>query len=308
MRSTISALSGTGILVLAAAGIALSLVSCSDGRADLIAVTPENKYITANDLLAGVKKTSQTMTAVMFSHRGHETAGVACETCHHKSFNDERIKQCMFCHKGLQGTQKMHDFCIGCHAAKKSGPERCNGCHLPKKASEMRKALSTQFNMSGVYGKSYHPKHREAGVACATCHHRDSDEKYRKCSFCHEGDSRMKVLHFFCGECHKKNNRGPRECNGCHTSFTGLKVADYITLPDTGHRKPPIRFSHRAHIVKYNTECTDCHHRGTDYKCSGCHLVRDQGNVVNLKEAFHQQCQDCHRRTSGPRSCGGCHR
>lgn len=85
-------------------------------------------------------------------------------------------------------------------------------------------------------------------------------------------------------------------------------VADVIVLPKTGHTKPPIAFSHKLHSEDYDAKCIDCHHTGKNMKCSGCHLRRDQGKIINLKGAFHQQCQDCHRKTSGPKGCGRCHR
>ncbi len=84
-------------------------------------------------------------------------------------------------------------------------------------------------------------------------------------------------------------------------------VADVIVIKKTGHRKPPIKFNHLNHVQKYNTECIDCHHKGKNKKCSFCHTRKDQGNVINLKGAFHQQCHDCHRKTKGPRACGRCH-
>ena len=86
-----------------------------------------------------------------------------------------------------------------------------------------------------------------------------------------------------------------------------LAVEDVIIIRKTGHRKPRIRFNHRAHIEKYDTECIDCHHTGTQQKCSRCHTMRDRGAVINIKGAYHQQCHDCHRKTSGPKACGRCH-
>jgi len=84
-------------------------------------------------------------------------------------------------------------------------------------------------------------------------------------------------------------------------------VEDMIILPKTGHRKPPVTFSHAAHSKNYSTKCTDCHHIGENTKCSSCHLRRDQGAVINLKAAFHQQCVACHRKVSGPLGCSRCH-
>ncbi len=90
-------------------------------------------------------------------------------------------------------------------------------------------------------------------------------------------------------------------------SVTLYAFPKVVVIEKTGHRKPPIKFNHQAHIEKYNTECIDCHHKGTNKKCSTCHKKRDVGNVINLKGAYHQQCHDCHRKTKGPRSCGRCH-
>lgn len=87
-----------------------------------------------------------------------------------------------------------------------------------------------------------------------------------------------------------------------------LPVDNVITLPKTGHRKPAIVFSHKLHATSYGAACAECHHKGKNIKCSSCHLRRDQGNIINLKGAFHQQCHDCHRKTSGPKACGRCHK
>ena len=86
-----------------------------------------------------------------------------------------------------------------------------------------------------------------------------------------------------------------------------FSVDDVIELPKTGHRKAAILFNHKAHSEEYDSKCIDCHHKGKNAKCSECHIIRDQGNIINLKGAFHQQCHDCHRKTSGPKACGRCH-
>ncbi|MDY6934305.1 MAG: cytochrome c3 family protein [Spirochaetota bacterium] len=87
-----------------------------------------------------------------------------------------------------------------------------------------------------------------------------------------------------------------------------FSVDDNIILPKTGHRKPQILFNHKAHSEDYEAKCIDCHHKAKNQKCSKCHLHRDKGNIINIKGAFHQQCHDCHRRTSGPKACGRCHK
>lgn len=85
-------------------------------------------------------------------------------------------------------------------------------------------------------------------------------------------------------------------------------VEDVLVLPKTGHTKPHIVFSHKLHSEDYGARCIDCHHTGKNIKCHSCHLRRDQGPIINLKGAFHQQCQECHRKTSGPKGCSRCHK
>lgn len=90
-------------------------------------------------------------------------------------------------------------------------------------------------------------------------------------------------------------------------SYSARAVEDRVVLPKTGHRKPPIVFTHKNHSSFYGIKCIVCHHKGKNAACSTCHLRRDQGKVINLKGAFHQQCHDCHRRSAGPRGCSRCH-
>jgi hypothetical protein len=94
----------------------------------------------------------------------------------------------------------------------------------------------------------------------------------------------------------------------CAVTGALYSIGDDIILPKTGHRKPPILFTHKAHSESYGAKCVDCHHTGKNEKCSVCHMRRDQGNIINLKGAFHQQCLGCHRKSSGPKACGRCHR
>ena len=94
----------------------------------------------------------------------------------------------------------------------------------------------------------------------------------------------------------------------CLAGAALYSVEDVIVFPELGHRKPAVIFNHKAHTERYGTRCVDCHHSGKQSKCSMCHLRRDQGSIINLKDAFHQTCHDCHRKTSGPKICTRCHR
>lgn len=83
---------------------------------------------------------------------------------------------------------------------------------------------------------------------------------------------------------------------------------EIITIEKTGHRKPPIKFNHQAHIDGYGTKCIDCHHSGDNKKCNTCHMKKDQSEVLKLKDVFHEQCRNCHRKKNGPLACSRCHK
>jgi hypothetical protein len=277
---------------------------------DLVAITGVNTFITDQEVARGTTKTLETTIRVKMHHQLHENADVSCVTCHHKKQNDERIKKCSYCHKGLEGAKMFHLFCIKCHNEKQKGPVKCNECHIEKEEKQVYKDIEKMYGKTFTFDKRKHAIHSEASVECNVCHHDAGKEKNKKkCTECHIGKSKMIILHYFCKDCHKKQ-RGPVTCQECHVGVKAdyQSVKDIIPLEKTGHRLPQIRFNHKAHVEQYNTECIDCHHMGSMKKCSACHTNKDVGAVINLKAAFHQQCHECHRRTSGPQGCHQCHR
>ena len=128
------------LAVAALISLTLALFSCGDFTAtvnpyhnDVVKVTNVNKLITDADEKAGAVKVKggENVTAVSMSHRVHEDNNVACKDCHHKVNNDNRIKQCAQCHKGVLGRDVMHTACLTCHLQKKAGPTMCQECHQP---------------------------------------------------------------------------------------------------------------------------------------------------------------------------------
>ncbi len=286
--------------------------SCKDSASstDLVAITEVNAFVSREEAARGMKKTLETTIRVTMPHQQHEKAGVACVTCHHKKSNDERTKTCSYCHKGLKGAQHLHTFCIGCHRNKNDGPVRCNECHMEKAEKQEYRDIEKMYAKSFAFDKKQHGIHADQKIQCNVCHHDAGKEAPTKqCSECHVGKSKMKILHYFCKECHKQKG-GPVKCRECHAGVNaGYQEGNAVILLDkTGHRLPQIRFNHKAHIEEYNTECIDCHHKGSMKKCSACHTRKDMDAVINLKSAYHQQCQGCHRQTSGPKGCYRCHR
>jgi len=115
------------------------------------------------------------------------------------------------------------------------------------------------------------------------------------------------------------------------------QAPDTITIKDslwTAHTKAPVTFTHKKHAEEYKIACDECHHKYENgknvwkqgnpvQKCDACHneptiegekkLPPDQ-QKLNLKLAFHGNCQGCHQKlkkedpnTKAPVTCTGCH-
>jgi len=288
------------------------LISCTGNTSatDVIEITKVNHFITSDDRALGITATASTLPAVMISHEKHSSASIQCKTCHHKQYNAERIKTCSFCHKGNIGAEMYHNFCINCHALKHNRPITCNQCHKEKSGkrneyNEIKKIYKKTFSFT----ENHHSVHSKTNIQCIQCHHNTKNNtKPESCNNCHTGHSKMVVLHNFCKDCHKKQDISI-SCEQCHKGTKTKDIIKYetITLKKTGHRLPPIKFNHKAHIELYNTECIDCHHIGSLQKCSACHTKKDNKEIINLRSAFHQQCHECHRRIKGPLGCLRCH-
>jgi hypothetical protein len=103
-----------------------------------------------------------------------------------------------------------------------------------------------------------------------------------------------------------------------------------ITIHNEGYeadRKGPVAFAHLDHAESYEVACKECHHDYSDGenlweegdyvpKCSECHdPIQSDGNVKNLRLAFHKNCKNCHRdmvkqeisEDAPYQKCSGCH-
>jgi len=93
--------------------------------------------------------------------------------------------------------------------------------------------------------------------------------------------------------------------------FTGAVMAappDKMVLK--GGTKGAVAYNHKAHAEKVKG-CNTCHHKdaaGKEQTCGKCHGAKTDGKKLSAKEAFHQQCKDCHKKEAkGPQKCDGCH-
>ncbi len=98
--------------------------------------------------------------------------------------------------------------------------------------------------------------------------------------------------------------------------------------------KAAVPFTHKKHAEEYKIACNECHHVMKDGKnvwkegdpvdrCEKCHtndVIQGEAQLppdqkkLNLKLAFHDNCQGCHKKlkkdkpdTKAPITCTGCH-
>lgn len=92
--------------------------------------------------------------------------------------------------------------------------------------------------------------------------------------------------------------------------------AGKVTIKEIQKTKPEVTFNHKAHVDNLKGDCKACHHKdeaGKEQKCSAasCHGAKADGKKVELKEAFHKTCRDCHKKDASkkaPTKCDDCHK
>lgn len=98
--------------------------------------------------------------------------------------------------------------------------------------------------------------------------------------------------------------------------------------------KAPVELTHKKHAEDHKIACADCHHKyeggknvwkqgDAVQKCEACHTdptiqgekkLPEAQQKLNLKLAFHNNCQECHKaakqkdaNSKAPVVCTGCH-
>lgn len=172
-----------------------------------------------------------------------------------------------------------------------------------------------------------HSAHTEALEAegCTTCHLVEEVgliPAYAPLRNLTDRDLWMDSAHDACLSCHRTRTsaagtRGPLVCGGCHvrrdpgTPQRAAMAWDYSL--------------HGRHAQEFPEKCETCHHvfdeaaqkrvylKGAEESCAVCHLERDEGKKLSLRNASHTACVGCHLRrldggqASGPTLCVGCH-
>jgi Zn finger protein HypA/HybF involved in hydrogenase expression len=208
------------LVFLISAFLIIQFTSCINEKKepDLIYISKSNVFVTLDDVKDGIRKTQNSMPPVFFSHNEHEKKNILCIECHHKKNNDSRLKKCASCHKGIQGTEALHGFCILCHEKREDGPKTCQGCHREEKKNIVPIKSKMDYKSEGIYRDPFHPVHKKNKITCVECHHKEKTTAVimRKCPECHSGESRLQIIHAFCKECHDGTKKAPVVCKGCH--------------------------------------------------------------------------------------------
>lgn len=82
--------------------------------------------------------------------------------------------------------------------------------------------------------------------------------------------------------------------------LAGEEVKEAVVLK----AKPgDVTLSHKKHTEEYKVKCTVCHHKmkegETPKDCKSCHDPKEKKDeAIILKEAFHKQCKDCHKKVN----------
>ncbi|MGA2106193.1 MAG: cytochrome c3 family protein [Syntrophorhabdales bacterium] len=88
-----------------------------------------------------------------------------------------------------------------------------------------------------------------------------------------------------------------------------------VTIKLDGAKMAPVTFSHATHVEKVKVDCAKCHHKDAQSPkaCTTCHGSAAKGSQPAAKDAFHTQCQTCHKAmaakgTAVPTKCNECHK
>lgn len=87
-----------------------------------------------------------------------------------------------------------------------------------------------------------------------------------------------------------------------------------VVLKTEAGKMAPVTFSHTSHVDKAKLECVTCHHKDPQNPkaCKTCHAGEAKGKTLSAKDAFHTQCQTCHKEATAkgvktPTKCTECH-
>lgn len=79
-----------------------------------------------------------------------------------------------------------------------------------------------------------------------------------------------------------------------------------VTIKAIQDKQPPVTFPHKTHADKLKAKCADCHTTAAGDALKPA--LTDAKGKGQMKNAFHTQCLDCHKKEKGPTTCTTCHK
>lgn len=224
-------------------------------------------------------------------HGAHST--VECSACH----DPADAYATRYPDPAVPGYQRQRDSCEGCHEDVHGGQfaERFDGCVSCHQVNDFQ---PTKFSHQ-MHQDAFPLLGAHAGVACESCHSKDSDRQVRQFSGIAQS----------CQGCHTDPHRGQfsseltsvgGDCTTCHESGThDFKIRDFdhatTGYPLTGaHASQSCENCHRVIEPARIGDLTDHRqYRGTSTDCASCHEDEHRGQFSE-----YSGCDDCHVSTS----------
>lgn len=95
-------------------------------------------------------------------------------------------------------------------------------------------------------------------------------------------------------------------------SFIGMPGAvagdlpESVTIKAIQEKQPAVTFTHKAHADRLKGKCTHCHTTAAGGPLKPA--FTDAKGKGKMKNAYHEQCEECHKKTKGPTACSSCHK
>ncbi|MBD3344928.1 MAG: hypothetical protein GF401_07690 [Chitinivibrionales bacterium] len=262
---------------------------------DTVTVTDVQRHITGDDTGAFKETFNFSMPAVKMSHIGHEKGGVTeCITCHHKHDNDDRIKECAQCHKGVEGMEIMHENCGVCHKENNISTD-CRSCHKEEK-KERRFLFGIPSSQAQLHNVTFsHVRHHPREEECQRCHTTTDNTKrfYKSANY---------PLMEECLTCHD-NKKAPENCAVCHGDSDTLMPRSHANrwLCRGGHGMEANFDKQSCLQCHQEMQCNQCHRGQADFKIHPAGYRFSHGMDVKTGK---NNCTMCHETRS---MCARCH-
>lgn len=209
---------------------------------------------------------------VLFTHDGHTTAGLECNTCHVGIEESEG--------PGAAGLIMDMASCASCHEQQGMATAQCQTCH-----SELTTEVPPDnhaHNWPRFHGQVVRSESEHTADDCAMCHTQQS------CMECHREVAPANHNNTFRLRTHGVAATMDREnCEACHRQDSCVSCHNEV--------RP---LSHRGSFGgSRSTHCLGCHFPVSEQSCSVCHKGTPSHFMATPKPPDHNpamNCRQCH--------------